>query len=54
MSAGWALALLAVGTIIAVVVASWRRRVEATELGIMSTRWVAEHRATESHSYAGR
>ena len=54
MSAGWALALLAVGTVVAMVVASWRRRVEAAQLGIMSTRWIAEHRATESHYYAGR
>jgi hypothetical protein len=54
MSAGWTLALLAVGTVIAVVTASWRRRVEAAELGTMSTRWIAEYQATESHSYAGR
>jgi hypothetical protein len=54
MSAGWTLALLAVGTVIAVVAASWRRRVEAAEFGMMSTRWIAEHRATESHYDAGR
>ena len=53
MSAGWTLVLMAVGTVIAVVAASWRRRVDAAELGIMSARWIAEHRATESH-YAGR
>jgi hypothetical protein len=32
MSAGWTLGLLAVGTVIAVVVASWRHRVDAAEL----------------------
>jgi hypothetical protein len=53
MSVGWTLFLTAVGTVIAVVAASWRRRVDAAELGIMSARWIAEHRATESR-YAGR
>ena len=54
MSAGWTLALLAVATVITVVAASWRRRVEAAELGMMSPRWIAEHQATEPHDDAGR
>jgi hypothetical protein len=53
MTAGWTLVLLAVGTIL-MVAAFWRRRVDAAELGMMSVRWITEHRATESHSYAGR
>ena len=33
MSAGWTLVLMAVGTVIAVVAASWRRRVDAARVG---------------------
>jgi len=54
MTAGWTLVLLAVGAVIPVVAAFWRRRVDAAELGMMSARWITEHRATESRYYAGR
>ena len=54
MSGSWTLVLVAVGIMIAVVTVSWRRRPDAAELGTVSARWIAEHRATESHSYAGR
>jgi hypothetical protein len=53
MSAGWTLVLLAVGTVIAAIIASWHRRVYTAELGTVSARWIAEHRATEAR-YTGR
>ena len=53
MSAGWTLVLLIVSAVIAVIAASWRRRVDTAALGTMSARWIAEHRATEAH-YAAR
>jgi hypothetical protein len=53
MSAGWTLVLLAVGAVIPVVAAFWRRRIGAAALGTVSPRWVAEQRATEPHD-AGR
>ena len=53
MSADSTLVVLAVGTVIAVLVASWRRDLDAAQLGTMSARWIAEHRAAEAHG-AGR
>jgi hypothetical protein len=53
MSAGSTLVLLAVATVIPVVAAFWRRRVDAAALGTVSARWVAEPHATETHD-AGR
>jgi hypothetical protein len=53
MSPGWTLVLLAVGVVIAMILGSWRRRVVTAELGSVSARWIAEHRATEAR-YAGR
>ena len=53
MSAGWTLVFVAVGLMIAAVTMSWRRRVKIAELGTLSSRWIAEHRATEKH-YPGR
>ena len=49
----WTLVLLAVAIVIALVLMSWRPRVDTAELGTVSARWIAEHRATESH-YEGR
>lgn len=49
MNTGWMVVLLAVATVIAVVTASWRRRGDTAELGTVSARWIAEHRATEKH-----
>jgi uncharacterized membrane-anchored protein len=53
MSTGWTLVLLAMTTVIALVLMSWRRRGDIAELGTVSARWIANHRATEPH-YAER
>jgi hypothetical protein len=41
------------GIMLVAVTVSGRRRVNTAELGTFSGRWIAEHRATETH-YSGR
>jgi hypothetical protein len=41
--------LLSIGVLSAFVFASWRRRIDIAELGTLSARWLAEHRAHDRH-----
>jgi hypothetical protein len=53
MNTGWMVVLLAAGVVIATVALSWRRRINTAELGAVTSRWIAEHRASEPRD-AGR
>jgi hypothetical protein len=53
MIAAWTVLVLALGVVIARVVVWLRRRDETAALGSVSTAWIAEHSATESH-HVGR
>ena len=49
MSPVWVGILFGAGVIAAIVLMSWRRRVEPAELGTVSTQWLAEHRSNDGH-----
>lgn len=45
----FAIVILASVVVSVVVLTSWRRRIDITELGSMSANWVAEHRSNDRH-----
>jgi heme exporter protein D len=49
MSAVWIAAGVAVVAVIAVAIASWRRRQYVADLGTVSTQWMAEQRLHAQH-----
>ena len=49
MTTVWIALVLSAGAIILFTLASWRHRVEMTDLGTVSEHWLAEQRANERH-----